>query len=199
MLAHAALALYLVVRVYDSYGLPPQQLAEARTTAARILDGAGVEIRWRDCPCAGPVGPVELVVRVTPSTAESEPGSLGFSYVDVDRRAGTLATVYGDRVHALAAASHADEGELLGRAMAHEVGHLVLGTHQHERQGLLRATWTTIELEKNQATDWMLSSADGRRLRSALTRRIRSAQAPDAVIAGAARPLPLSAPSARRE
>src|SRR4051812_32911182 len=149
MLAHAALALYVVVRVYDMHGVPADTVTTARATAERILKTADVTVRWAECPCGRPAGPVELMVRLAASTAESEPASLGFSYVDTGRKLGTLATVFPDRVHGLAAAARVDEGELLGRAMAHEIGHLIIGTREHASAGLMRGRWTSIELAKN--------------------------------------------------
>jgi hypothetical protein len=178
------------------HGVPADTLTTARATAVRILKGAGISVRWADCPCARPAGPVELMIRVSPATAESDKASLGFSYVDVDRKAGTLATVFADRVHALAAAARADDGTLLGRAMAHEIGHLLLGTHDHADHGLMRRTWTSIELAKNRPIDWEFSRSDGASLRQALARRIRGARTPAAVVAaGQEWPVPpVSAP-----
>jgi hypothetical protein len=173
MLAHAAMALYVVVRLYDMQGVPNDTLLTARDTAVRILRDANIDLRWHDCPpCNRPAGPVELMIRVAPASGSADAASLGFSYVDVDRKVGTLATVFSDRVHALAALSHADEGELLGRAMAHEINHLLLGTHDHTRTGLMRGKWTSIELAQNRPIDWILSHDDSTHLRQALMRRI---------------------------
>lgn len=185
MLAHAAAALYVVVRLYDTQGVPPDTVAAARATATQILKNADIAVRWADCPCNRPVGPVELMIRLAASTQDSEPASLGFSYVDVQKQAGTLATVFGDRVHLLAVAARADEGELLGRAMAHEIGHLLLGTRDHALTGLMRGKWTSIELAKNRAFDWQLSRADGAGLRKALNRRIRGVREARALVAAA--------------
>jgi hypothetical protein len=171
-MVHAAVALYVVVRLYDMQSVPPDTLQTARNTAAGIMKTSGIDVRWASCPCPKPAGPVELMVRVAQAGAGSNPASLGFSYVDVDRRAGTLATVFADRVHALASQARADEGELLGRAMAHEMAHLLLGTHDHSRSGLMRGKWTTIELSKNQPIDWQLERSDSAHLRQALMRRI---------------------------
>lgn len=187
MLAHAALALYVVVRIYDTHGLPPGELAAARSAAERILKDADVAVRWADCPCAKPVGPVELMIRVARSTPDSQAASLGFSYVDVGSKGGTLATVFADRVRVLAEAVRADEGELLGRAMAHEIGHLLLGTHDHASAGLMRAAWTSIELARNRPADWQLSRKDGVDLRRALNRRIRGVREARALVAAVER------------
>src|SRR5437762_2481295 len=98
MLAHAALALSLTVRVYDAYGVSPSTLAKARGVLARILDDADVHVTWQPCPCSDVVGPAELVIRIAAAPPVADPAQLGFSYVDVESKAGTLATVYGDRV-----------------------------------------------------------------------------------------------------
>jgi len=184
MLAHAALALYVVVRVYDTHGVPEDTVTTARATAERILRAADVSVRWATCPCSGPVGPVELMVRLSAATPDSEPASLGFSYVDLDRKAGTLATLFDDRVHALADAAGVDEGELLGRAMAHEIGHLLLGTRDHAPAGLMRGLWTINELERNRPWEWAISRKDGATMRQAVVRRMRAPAQPDSVIAG---------------
>jgi hypothetical protein len=177
MLAHAAVALYVIVRLYDTQGLPQNTVAAAQTEAVQILRNADIDLRWKDCsPCMRPAGPVELMVRLAASTPASAPGSLGFSYVDTQKKIGTLATVFTDRVRALAAASHADEGELLGRAIAHEIGHLLLGTHDHASIGLMRGTWTSIEVVKNNVFDWQLTRDDGAGIRKALNIRIRGAR-----------------------
>jgi hypothetical protein len=184
MLAQAVLALSLVVRVYDTSGVQAAELARARSAVDRILDDARLRVVWAECPCTAPVGPAELMIRISAAPPDSEPASLGFSYVDVDRKAGTLATVFADRVGVLARAAGADEGELLGRAMAHEIGHLLLGTRDHDRAGLMRGRWTTTELTGNRPLEWMLSRTDGATMRQAVVRRMREPARPAAVIAG---------------
>lgn len=186
MLAHAVLALALVVRVYDAYGVPEDQLAAARTVVERTLNDAGVAVTWAQCPCDARVGAAELVMRLAASSPASSSGSLGFSYVDVDRKAGTMATVFADRIRTLAGAAGASEAELLGRAMAHEVGHLLLGTRDHNREGLMRGEWTTIELARNRPWEWALSRRDGAKMRQAIVRRMREPVRPAAVIAAGA-------------
>jgi hypothetical protein len=188
MLAQSLLALSLIVRIYDAFGVPADHLDRARTTADRILKDAGVTIAWRQCPCPAPVGPGELMVRIIAASPLSEPASLGFSYVDVSRRAGTLATVFADRVHALAVAAAVgtdDDGQLLGRAIAHEVTHLLVGTHAHELYGLMRGQWTINELAKPQPSDWMLSATERAQIRQAIVRRSIESTVPATVTADA--------------
>lgn len=177
MLAQGVLALSLVVRIYDAYGVPGDRLARARATVDGIMKTAGVAVTWTQCPCPSPAGATELIVRLTGATTASEPASLGFSYVDVDHKAGTLATVFADRVSALAGAAGIDDSELLGHAMAHEISHLLLGTREHDHYGLMRGLWTANELVKPRPFDWMLSNSERARIRQAIARRsIESAQ-----------------------
>ena len=171
MLAHAALALSLAVRVYDAYGLPAATLDKAHAAVDRIVKDAEVRVTWESCPCGERVGPVELVVRISAAPAVSDPGSLGFSFVDVDRRAGTLATVFADRVRVLSRLTGADEGELLGRAMAHEIGHLLLGTNEHAATGLMRAAWSRAELRRDHTPDWQFLPGEVDTMRAAIATR----------------------------
>jgi hypothetical protein len=194
MLAQSVIALSLVVRIYDAYGVPAEHLTRARMTVDRIFKDASVTIAWPQCPCPAPVGADELVVRVIAAPPAREPASLGFSYVDVQHKAGTLATVFADRVHALSAAARIDDGELLGRAIAHEVSHLLFGTPDHEHVGLMRSVWTTTDLTNQRADAWTLSRDEAVRIRQAIARRLIEALQPAVVIADANAAWDVSAP-----
>ena len=188
MLARTALALSLAVRIYDNAGVTARDMESAVAAAHAILEDAGIVASWRDCSreaCQdlGRLGPAEIIIRVADAPPGSLPDSLGFSFVDVERRQGTLATVFADRVQALSAQAGADSGLLLGRAMAHEIGHLLLGTTRHARRGLMRGLWTTIDLQKQQPWDWTLSRDDGARMRGSLASRLRRATEPAAIVA----------------
>ena len=189
MLAQGILAVSLVVRIYDAYNVPSDRLTTARTTVEGIMKGAGVAVTWPRCPCLSPVGPGELVIRITASIPASAPGSLAFSFVDLGLKAGTLTTVFADRVQALATLAGVDEGEVLGRVMAHEIAHLLIGTHDHSSRGLMRGEWRASELAGHHAADWLLSSAESRQIRVAIRRRSSQPRAP-AMIAVDADPVP---------
>jgi hypothetical protein len=104
----------------------------------------------------------------------------------MSRKAGVLATVFADRVEALAAAADIDEAELLGRVIAHEISHLLLGTREHGTRGLMRGEWKASELTQQRPADWLLSRADSRKIRQAV--RWRSSESPPAMMAGDADP-----------
>ena len=147
----------LSIRIYDSLHNRAVTLASARAVAGAILTDGGVPaVSWRDCSsgCADPVRGRELLVRIMRAPAGVPAGSLGCAVVDLRTGAGTLATIYGDRVRGVAARTGVAEATLLGRAIAHEIGHLLLGTSQHAASGLMRAQWSDRELRNNLAADW---------------------------------------------
>jgi hypothetical protein len=164
----------LVVRLYDSAGVPPRVFEHARQSAAVALAAIGIEPIWRPCHAQGCVTkpkPQEIEIRFVKATALTERGSLGFSTVDVVEHRGTLATVYVDRVDALAVQAGVDRGDVFGHAIAHEVGHLILGSVDHSPYGLMRATWRVDELRRGLPLDWMFSRAQGDEMRRRLLAR----------------------------
>jgi hypothetical protein len=176
----------LVVRLYDSAGVSARALERARDTAGITLAAVGIEPIWRPCHATGCITkpkPHEVEIRIVMATPFSERGALGFAAIDVEQRAGTLATIYVDRIDALAVASGIDRGTLLGRALAHEIGHLILGTPDHAERGLMRATWTAIDLRRDRPFDWVFSEPQGTEMRLRLAARIHSTPVEEGVMA----------------
>jgi hypothetical protein len=170
-------ALLLVVRVFDRSGESLQDRKAAVRAADAILRQAEVTTRWIDCSptatassaCAAELGPGELAVRITPAPPterrDAATRPLGYSLVDIGARKGTLGTVFSDRVAWLADAAQTGRDVLLGRAIAHEIGHLLLGTNNHPGKGLMRAVWTVDDLQRDRPDDWLFTSGDAARLR----------------------------------
>jgi hypothetical protein len=165
-------ALLLVVRSYDVYGVPDGHFRTAKRVAGDILQRAGVDIHWIACAgvapqeaCATVPGPSDLIVRITSAARKGQ--TLGQAYVDTTLGGGSVATLYGDRIAKLAQEAKLDGGTLLGRTLAHEIGHLLLGTTAHPKHGLMRASWSAGELRRRAANDWVFSpnEADEMRLR----------------------------------
>ena len=101
--------------------------------------------------------------------------SLGFSLVELDAHTGVLITIDPARAAAVAAQAEANSSVVLGRAMAHELGHLLLGTPRHAQTGLMRALWSQRELRENRPADWLFSTQEVRAMRHGLALRSRSA------------------------
>ena len=98
---------------------------------------------------------------------------LGYSLVDPETQSGALATVFLDRVRWLASQSAAHVATLLGRAIAHELGHLLLGTPQHGRFGVMRAIWSSQMLRNSGPADWRFSTREAQQMRASA--RLRAA------------------------
>lgn len=193
-----ALFLVITVRTYDSYGVPPRDFGSAVGVASRTLAAAGVTTEWIDCSaanapdrCAAVAGRSELIVRILwgPRGPDGRDGGpLGTAAVETAVQQGSLASLYADRIIAQAAAAGADLGTLLGRAAAHEIGHLLMGTAAHAPRGLMRARWSRSDLQRRFERDWLFSPAEAAQLQGQVAARTGSAPfAPDAVMATAAR------------
>jgi hypothetical protein len=178
--AYAAVTMErLCVRIYDAARTAPEQRAHAMKRAGEILRGAEVDVDWRDCSpnlpgihevCSVPPEPGEIVVRLVRSPGAPASRTLGEAFVDTSGRRGVLATVFMDRVEALAALARIDLVGLAGRVIAHEIGHLLLGTNTHTKNGLMREVWSVKDLSRNRGEDWVFSQTDIDRLRR--TRRV---------------------------
>jgi hypothetical protein len=166
----------LTVRVYDNADVPKGALRAAFETAGKALQPADVHVTWLSCTvssggrCTEPLRRGELLVRLVRSAkgATVDDESLGTALVDPATGRGVLATVYVDRVERLVRGSHGDLGTLLGRAMAHEIGHLLMGRASHAARGLMRPRWTRAEVTRNVQADWRFDAPDLRAIRARL-------------------------------
>ena len=165
----------LNVRIYDNAGVSKTALRTALDVAAQALRPADLDVTWVACSassggrCTVPLGRGELVVRLVRSPKDAPAGeddSLGTALVDPATGTGVLATVYVDRVERLARGSDGEVGTLLGRAMAHEIGHLLMGRTGHAGAGLMRPRWTRAEVARNARPDWRFAATDLRVIRA---------------------------------
>jgi hypothetical protein len=165
----------VVARVYNTARVAWTITDAAVAVATRLMTAGAIDVVWRHCdlPDACATVPVrEFVIRLVRSretTTDGAPLVLGEASIDVSERAGVLATIYVDRVERMAELSEADPASLLGRAIAHELGHLLLATNAHSSSGLMRALWTSKEIRGNLAVDWILARKDA----EAIRRRLR--------------------------
>ena len=161
----------VIVRIYDGVGLSHPDLDTATQTTSSIFNDVGIGITWRFCrsthasfrspdQCGNQLRPAEFSVRLLPAHRTAERGSFGYSYVDTAQRSGVLSTLFIDRIFAAAARIHGDRGVLIGRVMAHELGHLLLGTTSHDTRGLMRGLWLDQTLQRNEPEDWSFSRED---------------------------------------
>jgi hypothetical protein len=172
-------ALLITIRVYDYASVPAPDLAIARTNADRIFSETGVELKWVQCripnlkdgdPCAGLLRQgEEFVLRLqsAPNHAVVPVVTLGTSLFDASAGGGVLITIDPALVSRVANRAGGDAATLLGRTIAHELGHLLLGT-SHSATGLMRILWSQAELRANRASDWRFAESEAAAIRTRL-------------------------------
>jgi len=177
----------LTIRLYNTSRIPFGELLAARHEAEPILRDAGMDVFFRECganglpagpidPCDDPLKPSEIVVRLVDAplfNTTLQPQAFGVTYVVEETNRGWLATVFPDRIAAAATRAGLDSGTLLGRVMAHEVGHLLLGKGYHGEAGVMRAEWSDETLHRVDAEQWRFSMLEAAAIQRALasTRR----------------------------
>lgn len=184
LLAAAATALTITVRVYDLHGVPPEERSRALALAAQTLAHANVSATWIDCsrvdgvappPCVAVLNEGEMVLRFQDRTERGN-HILGTAIVQDDGPC-VLASVYAGAAADRSAKTGLPLWLILGRVTAHEIGHLLLGTNSHAPTGLMQASWN---LRRPHLEEWRFTRADAAKIRSRLLSRR------DAVVATAA-------------
>ena len=178
------LAATIVIRSFNNFGVPAADLAVARQEAQAVLQQAGVNIVWADCwvrdrqpasappRCQEPVGgDIVLRLQETKEAARSKFVSMGFSFVGNEGAAPFLAAVYVDRVESVARGAGIDARRVLGLAIAHEIGHVLLNSNTHAPSGLMRADWSRKELQRLDAPTWRFLDTEAVQVRSAVLDR----------------------------
>jgi hypothetical protein len=120
-----------------------RQLPEALKTAANVYKRAGVNVVWVSDNDASDDG-AALTVVIEPSTGVRKDlpfEALGVASDAGDGTRGSLAQVFGDRVKTFAESYRFSVSAVLGCALAHEIGHLLLPVNAHQGGGIMRASW----------------------------------------------------------
>ena len=161
------------VRVQDYAGVSPKRLAEAFAIAGEILHGANVSAVWLDCSpnaneamdagCGRRPDAQDIVLRLMPEKMAAATGlktaCLGFAVLPSGDY-GTLAAVFVDKARSKAERALASRSAVLGHAIAHEIGHLLIGEAQHAPRGLMQAVWSRSTLLRATALPMELSGAE---------------------------------------
>jgi hypothetical protein len=155
--------LRITVRVYNYAEVSRGTLVRAEEEASRIIRDAGVGMTWLDCPtspavaekypaCEALLGAMGVDLRILPQAMAVRVPSgrerLGFALPSPKAGSASAAWVFYHRVEQLAESKDASQAQILGHAVAHEIGHLLLGPNRHSLTGLMRADWGPAELQR---------------------------------------------------
>jgi hypothetical protein len=150
------------IHLYNLSGIQADTLDRATGEVSRIFAQQDVSINWT----AGPPEAEEvhttdqsapaafrdahgrpfLVVRVGRGLAFKVPnGVLGISRPHA--QFGISATIFQERIETLCRKAGRDFALLLGHAIAHEIGHVMLASDAHSAYGIMRAQWGKSEFD----------------------------------------------------
>lgn len=173
------------VLMHDVTGVPADVLVRAKAEVERVFSAAGVSILWLDCSAAG-VKPGEpkpcpprpagtIILRIVPATLDYLDAS-ALGYALMAKEGALYATVSFPRVQQCIlrqTTSAADLQQVLGHAMAHELGHILLGSQSHAKAGLMQAAWDSRALKDMSRGLLSFSQKEARRIRDEVVRRAR--------------------------
>jgi len=173
-----AAAPQLTVQMYTVAPVPPEILDLAAPEAARILRALPVRLNWLNCSapshpevCETPSLPTDLRVRLVPKAlAPASRNALGMAMWS---DSGSSAALFYDRALSIRRPG-LFLAQILGRAMAHEVVHLLLGTTSHDDHGLMKREWNAEDLHFDSGSSLELSPAGIEAIRNGAEMRMAS-------------------------
>lgn len=168
----------LKVFVYSFAGLSPVVLERAEIEAARMLGPSRLQLDWTNCisrvlpsPCLSPQLSTDLIIRFLPKALpQASVKALGIASSSPDY---ATAFLFYDRILALRT-EHRLLFAMLGRVLAHEITHLLLPHEGHSPFGLMRAQWSTDDLDVTNNTCLGLSARSVQFMRKEALRRVRA-------------------------
>jgi hypothetical protein len=173
--------LRVTVRVYNSVNLSTGELNRAEGEAAKIFQFTGIHLTWTTGLLIAAVNdntpserwdPASLQLRIwTRAMAGkrlSSSETMGFC---VSLKNGD-AVVLADAVQKRAVFGTTDAADLIGLAMAHELGHLLLRSAAHSVTGIMRSRWTERALRADGQGYLRFTAGEAESMRNEVRRRM---------------------------
>jgi hypothetical protein len=178
----------LVVRIYNLSDIDPKILAQAARVTTEVFDRARITTEWKERPasepeahtldfgaaepatgCPKPLPSAELAVRIIPS---APPGlsrnALGFALPCFSQ--GTAVTVFADRAQAASNDTAVPLYRVLGQALAHEIGHVLLRSGEHAMGSIMKASWDRRDYQRMAADNLLFTVEQSEQMRRELQR-----------------------------
>jgi len=167
----------LVVAVHNDAGVSANALAQAERTAGWIFKQAGVDVDWANCDRPAGEGqivsschvtefPRHLQLSIAQRSRNLTESILGVSFLAEDG-SGCYSDVFLEPTEELHEKLHVISlGTLLGHVVAHEIGHLLLGTNSHSDAGIMRPHWNARDLANAGKAELHFTPAQGRTMRA---------------------------------
>ena len=171
---------HVQVSLFNDAAVPPAVLAQAQSRASAVLGQAGIEVEWLDCPPANPLDfapaatpcsavfwPRHLSVRIIKRGITVRADTFGQAFLD-ESGCGVYSNVYYQNLAASPDHPELTDGEMLGYVIAHELGHLLLGSHSHSDSGVMQAQWRAPALHAAARAALFFTPAQSANIRSRL-------------------------------
>jgi hypothetical protein len=148
----------VTIYLFNDDGVSGPVLKSAELEAQRIFEAAHIGILWRECTpaqdkaevdpaCHALRTPNHLNLRIVRGSARENDDVFGVAFLGADG-AGAYSDVFYGSVEKLQDAGHGNVGRILGHVMAHEIGHLLIGSHAHSPWGIMAAKWHGEDLRR---------------------------------------------------
>ncbi len=184
--------LQITVRIYDYAQISPRTLRRAQDEATYVFRQAGVEVLWLEChspnhqqisECSRTKGPAEFELRILGQTKNGRQAfkgdTLGYAARDSDGSGGTMASVFYDRVQEVGRREGFSEGMVLGYAVAHEIGHLLLLSEYHSPTGLMRAKLTLQNWQQAAKGSLLFTNEQAESIRAIVLAKVNQEERPE--------------------
>jgi hypothetical protein len=135
----------------------------------------------KQAACRGLPGSTRLVLRIHPRSltyrANGHSTMFGQAALPDDGGFALQASVYAYGAEELSRGQDSPSAVILGHLMAHELGHLLIGTDTHSRVGVMRPEWTVSDLERARQARLLFSTRNAKRIRAQVRERGRAEEA----------------------
>jgi len=166
----------VTVSLYNDAQVPSDTLRRAEQQAARIFSGAGFDVTWLRCThinsgdgataCSSFEVPGHVAVRIIAYSPRSKSdAAFGVAFLAPDGT-GRYSDVFWEKAQGLHANSNVDLGRILGSVIAHEMGHLLLGSNAHAISGIMRPHWESGELHRIAMGTLLFLPEESKRMRA---------------------------------
>ena len=172
----------VIVVMHDSAAVSPEVLESARAFAATVFESAGVAIEWNRngglgtaCRPDAAAPPdhrfcVQVLLRSRNRNAAPGPGRVMGVALAADQRRAVLSLFF-DAVTEVAVQYGSPVADVLGLALAHEMGHVLLPPPSHAPSGIMQPSWEGDDLRHAIHGDKAFTEQQAATMRERLARR----------------------------
>src|SRR5947207_7798789 len=153
----------LIVRVHNYARVKPLVLSQAKRAAGQVFSESLIKLSWFDVPSAhaelansagspfnpgGAVVDVNILPRSMTALAKLPETTVGSTAMAHEGDRASFASVYYNRIEREVRKTDASIARILGYAIAHELGHMLLRTSHHASSGIMIARWGPVDLQR---------------------------------------------------